>query len=150
MFAAMRTLWIIPLLMLSSGCTTLIAGSGTDLSRLKTIEQVHSKFGTPATKGTTDDQQFEVFCINKVSRPRECQTFENYRSRRKIASPGACYYMHLTIPTLGLSELVTVPIELLQLTRTTLRGQDICFTYDSSGQVSGVFIDGRPFPTSLY
>ena len=114
---------------LSVGCTAIIARSGEDLSALKTREQVHDSFGTPVATGTSDGQ-----------------TYEEYRSRRKIAEPhGPGYAMSLAL-TLGLTELYWFPRELYLLGRHTILGRDICFTYDAAGNVTAVHIDHMHIP----
>jgi len=105
--------------LLSNGCSVLIARSGVDLHTLTTREKVHEKFGKPSASGTAEGKPFEEF-----------------RTRRKIAEPFRGDLLGMSFAwTWGLAEVITFPYELYLLGNRSLLGQDIRFTYDSSGIV---------------
>jgi YD repeat-containing protein len=112
--------------LLSSGCSLLIARSGTDLYKLSTREQVHEKFGDPCTTGTIEGQPFEG------------QQFETFLTRQKISEDyfvTAHHCMEIAM-TYGLLEFIAFPHELYLLGRRSLFGQNIRFTYDATGNVT--------------
>jgi hypothetical protein len=112
---------------MSSGCSTLIARSGDDLSALTTREKVHEAFGNPSMSGTSDGQ-----------------LFEDFHTRRKIAEPMRSISLGLgTVMTFGVSELFCFPGELCLLGRTSLLGRDIRFSYDSEGVVTHIELPGQ-------
>ena len=118
---------LIVIALLPTGCSMLIARSGSDLSKLTTRELVHEKFGEPSTVGRADGESFEEF-----------------RTRRKIAEPlrSASLGMGIVM-TYGLGEFICFPYELYLLVRRTAFGQDVRFTYNSTSTVTRVFLDGK-------
>lgn len=46
--------------------------------------------------------------------------------------------------SLGLWELVELPLELAQLAGRTLQGQSLRFWYDSQGTVTAIDLEGKP------
>lgn len=113
--------------LLSSGCSAIIAQSGADLSGLTTKEKVHEKFGDPAASGAS-----------------EGFFFEDYQTRRKISEPLRSAHLGMSIAmTYGLGELIAFPYEFSLLGRRTLVGQELSFGYDSAGNVTRVYLDGK-------
>src|SRR5436190_661603 len=113
--------------MLSSGCSSLIARSGSDLSTLTTREQVHAQFGDPSSEDVV-----------------EGQPVEDYRTRRKISEPVRSVHLGMSVTmTYGVGELFAFPSELFLLGQRTLVGQDLRFQYDSNGVVTSVLLDGK-------
>jgi hypothetical protein len=111
--------------LISSGCSSLLARSGVDLSALATREQVRAEFGEPEASGTTEDGYYE-----------------EYHSRRKISDPViASAYGMMFVMYFGLGEAVSLPIEAGRLASTTISGQEIRVTYDSADQVDRILID---------
>ena len=111
----------------SSGCSALIARSGSSVSSLTTKDEVHERFGLPATSATVAGQPVESF-----------------HTRRKISEPlrSACLGMGIVM-TFGLGEVIAFPHELYLLGRRTLFGQEIRFAYDSDGNVKHVYLEGE-------
>ena len=125
----MRYSWLLLILISapSSGCSALLAYSGTDLAKLKTKEQVCEQFGEPIASGIDKDGEF----------------FEEFRSRRKFRDPMSCQMYAMSFGmTLGLSEVLAFPAELFLLGRGTLLGHDIRFTYDRTSTVTSARLDG--------
>lgn len=113
--------------LLQSGCAAMIASRGAELDNLKTKEDVHARFGHPVESGITKDIPFETF-----------------RSRSAFRNPmRASAYMMAFGMTLGLSEIISTPLELYQLGRGRLVGHDLRFTYDSTGKVRNATVDGE-------
>jgi hypothetical protein len=118
---------LIAVILLQSGCSSMIAVSGVDLAALKTQEEVRAKFGDPIDNGIGKDESFDTF-----------RSRSKYRDPMGVSSDLMAFGM-----TLGLSELVMVPAELYKLARATLFGQDVRFTYNAAGQVTEVSVDGK-------
>ena len=102
----------IPLLacvLLSGGCSCLIAESGKDLTALTTKEQVHQSLGAPKLTGVAEGQPFEEF-----------------ESRQKIADPMRAATDSMSVMmTYGFGEVVALPQELYLLCSRTLFGETI-------------------------
>lgn len=111
----------------TTGCSALVAVSGTDPASLTTREQVHAKFGTPTATGLEDGNPFE-----------------EYWTRRKIAEnrkfldlwSGAGF-------TLGFGELIQFPQELCIAGTRSLLGQTLRFVYDDAGNVTAITHEGE-------
>jgi hypothetical protein len=116
---------------LVSGCAARIARSGTDLTPLKSKEEIHAKLGKPVRTGI-----------------EESQFFEEYRTHRKIADPNPFKYFGpgyamAVILTCGLCEPICVAGELCRVSRQTVLGQTVRVTYDSTGSVTNIYLDGE-------
>jgi hypothetical protein len=109
-------------------CTWLLLRSGTNLSELKTQDQVQEAFGHTTATGQVDGQ-----------------LFEEYVTHRKIAEPqplkayGALMSYGLTW---GFGELIWFPFELSRTTYRSVVGQRLRFTYDAAGNVTAIHSDG--------
>ena len=113
----------------SSGCSAFIGSRGNDVTVLKTKDEVRAVFGEPVTNGV-----------------EEGQSFEEYRTRRKIATFSRIYgegYFMLLVATGGTSELVMTPIELYLMGKRTLLGQTIRVTYGATGYPCAHSLDGE-------
>jgi hypothetical protein len=122
-----KSLSLIVIALLSTGCSALIAKSGDDLSVLTTKELVHAKFGNPSTSGIAEGLSFEAF-----------------RTRRHIADPVRASSCGMgAIMTCGITELIAFPYELSLLGRNAIVGQEIRFTYDSAGNVTQFHLPGH-------
>ncbi len=114
----------------TTGCSLLVVNSGKNLGDLKTREQAHEVFGPPIAAGESDGQPYEEFA-----------------SRRKVAEPWQNEYLLIGyMATAGLGELIWFPKVLYREGRRVIVGQQIRVTYDASGAVAGVRIDGDPVP----
>jgi hypothetical protein len=112
---------------LTSGCSSLIARSGKDLSKLTTREEVHREFGEPDKIGAVGGYACEDYC-----------------SRRKISEPVRSNSLGLGFAmTFGTAELVAFPMEICFFSRRTVLGQSLRFAYEDNGQVMRVFLDGE-------
>jgi hypothetical protein len=112
---------------LSSGCSGLIARSGEDVTNYSNREEVHHQFGMPNTTGTTNGVPFEEF-----------------QTRRKICEWKHAYIFDLADwGTFGLTEFVFLPLELLDNGERIVMGKKVRITYDESGQVINVYLDGE-------
>jgi YD repeat-containing protein len=116
--------------MSASGCSGLIARSGTDLTALKSRDEVHAMFGQPVATG--------------VVKGCEGETFEVYVTRRKIAAlpeepsgrgPESLAYPGTLFFSLGTCELVLIPEQLTLMAVRFVGGEKIRFTYDRSGRL---------------
>jgi YD repeat-containing protein len=114
----------------SSGCAGLIARSGTDVTALKTRNEVRAVFGEPVAAGVVEES--------------EGKTFEEYVTRRKIAAlpeePSGRGFGSLAYPgtlffSLGTCELVLIPEQLALMAVRFVGGEKIRFTYDRSGRI---------------
>ncbi len=112
--------------LLSSGCSVLIAQSGTDLQSLVTRDQVRAKLGKPAASGSQDGVNFDQF-----------RTRRKFADEMEAASDGMGFAM-----TAGLLEFIAFPREVYLLAKRTIVGQDLRFEYDESGDVSNASLDG--------
>ncbi|QEG31845.1 hypothetical protein GobsT_66920 [Gemmata obscuriglobus] len=112
--------------LLSTGCSIFIVGSGTDLNTFETREQVHNSFGRPTVSGDGE------------------QPFDEFRTHRKLTEQEKIIYrvMEFCI-TLGLSEVVTTPVELYSAAKQCIEGRTVRFSYGPDGQVIGVLVDGQ-------
>jgi hypothetical protein len=117
--------------LLPAGCSVLIAYSGIDPDALKTKEEVHAKFGKPVETGVSEGESFETF-----------RTRRKVRDNISVSGCSMAFGM-----TLGLSEIIAVPLELYSVARGTLLGQDVQITYDKAGQVTGVCVNGAGVST---
>lgn len=111
----------------SAGCAGMIVGSGQNLSDLKDQAAVQAAFGSPTAAGEADGRPFEEFT-----------------TRRKIAEPWrvAPGMAMMYAMTLGLGEVVLLPVELYRTGRRTILGQQLRFTYDADGRVAAIRWDG--------
>jgi YD repeat-containing protein len=104
--------------------------SGKDLTTLKTREAIHDQFGEPSATGFAEGKPFEEFRTRwKISEQKtaKCMT----------------YGMGLAM-TFGMGEpFYFFPHELYLLGKRTLLGQTIRVTYDGSGNVAGILLDGE-------
>ena len=118
--------------LLSSGCAGFISSRGEDLHVLETKERVRAVLGEPVNSGV-----------------EKGQGFEEYTTRRKIASGMGCISYnrlsyHKTVrATLGICELILVPGELCLMGKRTLLGQTIRVTYDGTDHVTEQYLDGE-------
>ena len=70
-------------------------------------------------------------------------TTEEFTTRRKIAEPYKNIYLAIGYAiTLGLGELIWFPHQLYVAGRRSIVGQQLRFTYDSEGHVTGIRHDG--------
>ena len=113
--------FILALTILSStGCAAIVNGSGKDLSQINTKDQIHQVFGTPKVTGVSDGE-----------------TFEEFRTHRKLSQVWMGeYYIITDIMTLGLAEFIMFPLELWRAGRQIIVGQTLRFTYDEAGNVT--------------
>ena len=97
----------------------MVARTGTDITALDSRNDVQALFGTPKASGENHDGHFE-----------------EYRTHRKIADHlrGMGHGMGFMM-SFGLLEPVNLAREVGYLSRTTLLGHDVRFTYDDSGKV---------------
>jgi hypothetical protein len=111
----------------ASGCSSLIARSGYYPGELKTVQEVHDKFGEAIAGGTHDGYSYEEF-----------------HTHLKIADwmRGVQLGMGFAY-TFGLFEIVMFPSELCRTGANTILGQDIRFAYDSAGTVTYFYLDGE-------
>jgi hypothetical protein len=102
-----------------SGCSYLVAMSGTDIQKMETRDEFRAKFGEPVEVGSVNGCTQEVF-----------------RTHRKLADtffgPGESMAVCLTC---GLSEFVTTPYELYRAAEWSVKGQNVVVMYDKSGKV---------------
>jgi hypothetical protein len=121
---------VVATLLVSTGCSWLVANSGQQLGELKTREQVHAAFGPPATAGHCDQR-----------------TYEEFHTRRKIAEPwkGMGLGMGWCL-TFGLGEAYFFPHETVVAARRSIVGQRLVFYYDEAGKVQQASHDGDPIP----
>jgi uncharacterized protein YceK len=125
---------IVSAAILMSGCSSLIAHSGKDLSKLTTREEVHSEFGDPDKTGAEEGYSREDYC-----------------TRRKISEPMRSNSLGMGFAmTFGTAELVAFPMELCLLCRRTVLGQSLRFAYDDNGQVTRVFLDGEKLDLTFF
>ena len=116
----------------SNGCSALIARSGEHLGDLTTREKVHQKFGEPSASGTFEGKPAEGYTYPALGQP-----FEEFRTCRKIAEPMRSLSLGMSfVMTFGLGEVIMFPAELYRVGTRSLLGQDICFAYDSAGNVT--------------
>ena len=118
---------IIPVLAMS-GCAALIVTRGKDLTKLENRDQVHQCFGSPTSQGSDDGNSFESFRTRKKVKELTCDN----------AGMGMGYCI-----TLGFAEFFYFPEEVFVQVRRVIRGQEIRFTYNEHGEVSGASIDGK-------
>jgi hypothetical protein len=112
---------------LMCGCSSLIAHSGKDLSKLTTREEVHREFGEPEKIGVVGDY-----------------ACEDYTTRRKISEPWRSNSQGMGFAmTFGALELVNFPMEVYLLCSRTVMGESVRFAYDDTGKVMRVFLDGE-------
>jgi hypothetical protein len=125
--------------LLSSGCAGLLSDRGQDISKLATREQVHATFGEPVASGLED------------SKDGHGASWEAFHSSAIIANPyrGPGYGMGVAM-SLGLTELVDVPIQLTHLTQALLFGEELRFSYDEGGQLTYATINGEPHNILCY
>lgn len=123
---SMRSLHLLVIfcLPLLSGCSVLIARSGSNIDSLQTQADVHAKFGTPNTLVAT-----------------ESGLVEEFRTRRKLANEmgGIGYGMEFCM-LFGLTEPLNTLTEITWLGQTTLMGQDLRFEYDDLGAVRSRYL----------
>jgi hypothetical protein len=125
----MRAAFLLPiaLAIANGGCTALVIGSGQDLAKLTTRDQVHQSLGEPVAGGEADGQAFEDFITH-----------------RKLAEPEKGIYLAMgDISTLGLGELYWFPQQLYVACRRSIAGQQIHITYDNAGRVTAMSHDGE-------
>jgi len=127
---------LIPLIVIAiapatTGCSCLIAFSGTDLERFESREQVVKKFGPPTEITFKDGLEVDHYHTHR----------KIYDGTIRTASLGMS-----TAMTYGLAELYTFPRELFICTRRTIFGQTISFEYDQNGQVTRATLDGLSVP----
>jgi hypothetical protein len=126
-------------ILLSSGCAGLMSDCGQDISNLATREQVHATFGEPVASGLEDKKD-----------GHGC-TWEAFHSTAIVANPyrGPGYGMGVAM-SLGLSELVDVPIQITRLTQASLFGEELRFSYDEGGRLTYATINGEPHNVLCY
>jgi YD repeat-containing protein len=113
------------------GCTGLIKLSGKDVSELSTRDQVHEAFGSPDQTTSEKDQ-----------------TTEYYTTRRKLKDVWELQGMGMGYAmTWGVLEPYWFPRELYLVSRRTVVGQILEFTYDGSGTVKEIRRDGDTVPS---
>jgi hypothetical protein len=112
---------------ISTGCSALIARTGQDIRRLKTRDEVCNSFGAPVARGDVEEG-----------------TFDEFRTRRKIAAPETAVLTALMgVATVGLSELFAFPQVAGGAVRAALVGQQVRFEYAADGTVREVWVDGE-------
>jgi hypothetical protein len=105
-----------------NGCSAIIARSGTDVTVLKTQEQVHERYGEPSASGTDDGQVFEEF-----------------RTRRKVSDRiSADGYTTIAAMTYCAAELITFPYTMYSIGHMALLGNRLRFAYDPDGRVTSI------------
>jgi hypothetical protein len=108
--------------------------SGTDVSKVENQSQVRERFGTPDSSSEDERGGIDV-----------------YRTRRKIDEEfRATTSGELWAMMFGTLEFLAFPEELYRLGRGTLLGQELRFSYDSSGKVTDIDLDGEPVVFSLF
>jgi hypothetical protein len=120
---------LIPCVLPAAGCTAVLVAGGKDVSELATRDDVRREFGMPLAADQAGDE-----------------SHDDYHSRRKIAK-GRDWeqaYLMVTALSLGISEVFVFPVEISRTCSWLLFGQDIRFTYDQSGNVMKVEVDGYP------
>jgi hypothetical protein len=108
----------------STGCAALIAVSGCEPQSL-TEQLVTEEFGAPPAAPDADGSSV------------------TFRTHRKIANYKQMYAMGDVI-TFGLGEVVWFPLEVYNVTRATMFGQEVTVRYDAAGRVTRVIVDGKP------
>ncbi|WP_171472957.1 hypothetical protein [Frigoriglobus tundricola] len=115
--------------MAASKCSAFVAGRGEDLNAFDTREQVRRAFGTP------------------VASSGEGGAADEYRTHRKISEKWRGEYLVIgCVATLGLAEVVTLPMELFNAARQRIVGHHLRFSYDADGKVIAVTVDGETPP----
>ena len=110
----------------AAGCSAFVAARGVDVNALDTKEQAHHAFGTPATSGGAD------------------QPYDEFRTHRKLSERWRGEYLVIPcVVTLGLSEIVLLPVELYGAARQRVVGHTLRFGYDADGNVITASIDGE-------
>ena len=125
----MRILPILIAALTSTGCSGFVAGSGTDLSKLRNRNEVRAKFGTPVSAGSYNGEPFEL-----------------YRTHRKIHY-AYDYEIFKLIDTMYLAELLWLPRETFIAARQMIRGQELLVQYTESGWVEQITRDGQSMPS---
>ncbi len=114
-------------IVLSTGCTALVVGSGRNPAEL-TPQAVRA--------------QFEVLVAAENSDGTSSLTF---RTHRKIAEPNSMIYALMgSVGTAGLGELYMFPIVMQRVTRTALFGSEVRVDYYPTGEVKSVSLNGDP------
>jgi hypothetical protein len=112
-----------------SGCSTLIARSGKDVSVLTTREEVQREYGEPSASG-----------LDEKGRP-----YEDFVTHRKVAEIEEAKSMSMACAmTSGLSEFFAFPTEACHALYGIVVGQDLRFFYDNSGNVEDCNLNGQP------
>jgi hypothetical protein len=114
------------LALFNSGCSSVVAYTGQDLSPLVTRAHVHQEFGEPTDSGETDGAFYEEF-----------------QTRRKIREEERSVGLNMgSSMTFGLIEFVSLPAELYRDGERILRSETLRFEYDQSGNVMKVYLNG--------
>jgi YD repeat-containing protein len=116
--------------LVSSGCSSAIAFSGTDVSNISSRSEAHRQFGTPAKVVTAGGDEVE--------------DYEIYHTHVKVSEPQrGTEYLLGDLLTTGLAELILFPYEMVMVGHTTFAGEDIRFNYDPNGNVTGIIVNGE-------
>lgn len=114
-------------ILLATGCSSLVAMSGKDVSALASMDQVHKEFGKPAVTGMADGRDYEEFTThNKMADPQ----------RAGVLIMG-------DLMSCCLYELYFFPYEMALLGKTVVSGDTLRVCYDPQGNVTDVFLDGE-------
>lgn len=114
-------------ILLATGCSSLVAMSGKDVSALASMDQVHKEFGKPKVTGMADGKDYEEFTThNKMADPQ----------RASVLVAG-------NLMTCGLGELYFFPYEMALLGKTAVSGDTLRVCYDMQGNVTDVYVDGE-------
>jgi hypothetical protein len=117
----------LPALFFSTGCAAMVNSSGTKLRDLKTKTDVHKVFGQPKASGEIAGEQYEDF-----------------HTHRKIAPPfGNEGLVMIWVLTLGFSDVIFLPPQLIDASCEMIRGQNLRFCYAKDGTVMSIYIDGK-------
>ncbi len=105
---------------LPTGCSVMIAGSGTDADALLTRDEVHREFGTPD--------------LSNIS-------FDEYHTRRKIKDRRGSNYWVAIIASAWVLEPYLTFTEMKSCLKTLVSGRAVRFHYDEHGRVRAVYVE---------
>ncbi len=123
-----------------AGCTAIVGTAGMDPANIKTAEQARRTFGEPIASGFKDGSELAAAPDRPPPDGAPHEKHEVFRTRRKLAKKEYSNWVHLSIPTLGLSELYSFPMLLLAMSNDLIWGQDVCFRYDVDGKAKLVYV----------
>ncbi len=108
----------------SPGCSCYLAEMGSYPPTCETKEQARVVFGNPTATGSINDNSYDEF---------------TYRRKIPEDSMGLGYVF---MGTLGLGEVVMLPMELFSAVSAITVGNNIRLTYDDSGRVIEATLNG--------